>query len=150
MDTEHLQRRIRAHALAAEAAITLCAASARLRTVPRGRLVTVLGEPEVPAGDADERPATATPGQLRRGRRVGRMVERVAGLLPWHPVCLPQALATQWMLERRRVPSVLHLGVADARSMDAHAWVTVGARKVVGRVAQPYAPVAAFPGRCAG
>ena len=142
MDRDRLQRRIRAHALAVEAAATLSVASLRLRAAPSDGLVAVLGSPAppVPAGATP----TPPPGSVHRGVRVGRMVERVAAILPWHPVCLPQALATQWMLRRRGVPSVLHLGVADVVTMDAHAWVTVGRRKVVGRTARPFAAVATF------
>lgn len=143
MDRDRLQRHVRAHGLALEAAGTLCVASLRLRAVRKDRMVTVLGEP-VPPPAADPEPAPLPPGSIHRGVRVGRMVERVARLLPWHPQCLPQALATQWMLRHRSVPAALHLGVADVTTMDAHAWVTVGPRTVVGTTVRPFAPVATF------
>lgn len=123
----------------------LCTASVRLRLSRDHDLVSVLGRPEAPR-PVPEDGHDPTPAEQRTGRRVGQMVTRVAALLPWHPTCLPQALATRWMLRRRQVPSALHLGLADARSLDAHAWVTVGPRTVVGRVAQPFTGVASFPG----
>ena len=146
------RRRVAARVLAVEAAVALTAASLWIVVTPRRRLITRLGEPMA----AQHRPSTeeltavattadeVTLGLVRRGRRVGRMVTRVAGLLPWHPTCLRQAMAVRWMLRRRRVPSVLHLGIADVASMDAHAWVTVQGFTVVGRQARPFIPVAAF------
>ena len=148
-----LATRARAHALALQCGVALCAASVRIAVTPRRRLVAALGAPT-----AAHRPAqphelaaaleAATPAErdlLRTGARVGRMVTRVARILPWHPSCLRQALATRWLLGRRKVPCVMHLGVADVASMDAHAWVTVGGFTVVGRQARPFAAVASFP-----
>lgn len=148
-----LATRLRAHGLALQCAAALTIASLRIATTPRRRLVTALGTPmaaSIPPAPDDHRRTLdgATPAereQLRAATRVGRMVTRVANLLPWHPTCLRQALATRWLLTRRRVPSVLHLGVADPASMDAHAWVTVSGFTVVGRQARPFAAVASFP-----
>ena len=121
-------------------------ASLRIRIVRREHLVAVLGEPREPASALIPAPRITDENEstVREARRVGRMVQRVAQTLPWHPTCLRQALATQWLLRRRGIRSVLHLGVADVSSMDAHAWVTVDGWKVVGRVARPFAPVASF------
>ena len=63
---------------------------------------------------------------------VGRAVARVAHHLPWHPTCLPQALATRAMLRRRGIPCVSHLGVIRTEPFEAHAWVTVNDRVVQG------------------
>lgn len=63
---------------------------------------------------------------------MGRAVERVARVLPWRPKCLPQAIATRWMLRRRGISSVGHLGVTDTQPMAAHAWVTVSGAVVQG------------------
>lgn len=52
--------------------------------------------------------------------------------LPWHPVCLPRAIAAQWMLRRRQIPSTLYLGADPARDYDAHAWVRAGRTVVTG------------------
>jgi hypothetical protein len=45
-------------------------------------------------------------------------------------VCLPQAVATQWMLKRRRIAGTLYLGVAkdetQPEKLAAHAWLRCG------------------------
>lgn len=150
---ERLGRRASAHALAVQCGLVLSAASLRIAITPRRRLVAMLGTPlaAVPPprpgelAAALEGASTEQLAALRTGARVGRMVARVAGLLPWHPTCLRQSMATRWLLRRRGVPCILHLGVADAASMDAHAWVTVDGFTVVGRQARAFAPVASFP-----
>lgn len=148
------RRRVAARWLAVEAAVALTAASVWIAVTARHRLIARLGEPLAaqPAPSADELAAVAraadeqTLDRVRQGRRVGRMVARVAALLPWHPTCLRQAMAVRWLLRRRGVPSVVHLGIADVASMDAHAWVTVHGFTVVGRQARSFIPVAAFDG----
>lgn len=64
--------------------------------------------------------------------RVSWAVAAAAHHLPWHPVCLPQAVAAQWMLRRRSIPSTLYLGADPARDYDAHAWVRAGTTIVTG------------------
>ncbi|MDH4132846.1 MAG: lasso peptide biosynthesis B2 protein [Gemmatimonadota bacterium] len=59
-------------------------------------------------------------------------IEAAARHLPWRPVCLPQAVAAQWMLRRRGIPSTLYLGADPARAYDAHAWVRAGTTIVTG------------------
>jgi hypothetical protein len=122
---------------ALEAAAALARASLELRLVPsrKGRLGTLRSA-------ADER---VGPEQLREAARVGRTVARVADRLPWHPTCLRQALVAQRMLRRRNIPSRLHLGVANATAGEAHAWVTVAGRAVVGQSGlEGFMPLAAF------
>ena len=69
-------------------------------------------------------------------RKVGRIVGKVVRYLPFRMRCLPQAMAAQWMLRRRGVPSVLVFGVrrsADAdRRLEYHAWLTADEGCVVG------------------
>ena len=95
-------------------------------------------------------------GERALGREVGRIVRKVASCTPFRAVCLPQAMAAQWMLRRRGVSSRLIFGVrraseepggplrgrhgAAARGripstgagLDFHAWLTVAGENVVG------------------
>lgn len=72
------------------------------------------------------------PAVVREAIRVRWAVETMARVLPWKPVCLPQALAAKKMLHRRGISSTLYLGVDPARDLDAHAWVRVGGTIVTG------------------
>ena len=60
------------------------------------------------------------------------MVERVARILPWRPRCLPQAIATRRMLNRRMITNRGHLGVVGTAPLSTHAWVTVDGAVVQG------------------
>ncbi|MBD3730134.1 MAG: lasso peptide biosynthesis B2 protein [Sphingomonadales bacterium] len=82
------------------------------------------------------RVAPAAPPPLVRSIR--RKVRIAARWLPWHPQCLPQALAARVVLDLRGYGSVLSLGVADeGRQLSAHAWLKSGELFVCGR--QEYA-----------
>ena len=148
------RRRITARLLAFEAGVALVVASVVIAVTPRQRLIGWLGEPRAARPTPEPHDVAAmvaaadpdTLAQIRAGRRVGTMVTRVAAILPWHPTCMRQALAVRWMLRRRTTPNVVHLGIADVASMDAHAWVTVHDMTVVGRRARPFTAVAAFEG----
>ena len=52
--------------------------------------------------------------------------------MPFRAVCLQQALACQIMLRRRGVEARLHYGVAIGERLEAHVWVSVGNRIVIG------------------
>ena len=116
----------REQALALEAAAWLTLAAPVLALLPSRHIARWLG-------NLDGEIAAET--DPSRSRAVGRAVERVARNLPWHPLCLPQALAARAMLQRRGIPSTLYFGMrlegAD-RAMQAHAWVTTGSTSVVG------------------
>jgi hypothetical protein len=112
-------------ALALESALALTVASLAARVLS-DRVIRLLGRP-VPAASA---PAGGTAGE--EAVRVGRAVERIAAVLPWHPVCLPQAIAARAMLRRRRIESLAHLGMRTDEPTEAHAWVTVGRTVVQG------------------
>ena len=101
--------------------MALAIASFAVRVLPGPRVVRLLGQPAPPSPPPDSPGAHQT-----RGEQVGRAVERVARVLPWRPVCLPQAIATRAMLKRRRIPCEGHLGVVGTAPFDAHAWITVG------------------------
>lgn len=64
---------------------------------------------------------------------VAEAVRRARRLVP-AASCLPQALAARSMLARRGVASDLHIGVGkdEGGHLQAHAWVEVGGRVVVG------------------
>lgn len=145
-----LKQRLTGVLIAVEAAVLLTVASIRIATKRSPDLVYVFGEPgparssgpPTPVDQLTERQRS----EIQRSRRVGRIVERVAKLLPWHPTCLRQSLATSWMLRWRHIDSMVHLGVADVASMDAHAWVTVDQRVVNGQVGRAFKTVASFHG----
>ena len=61
-------------------------------------------------------------------------VTTAARWVPWNAVCLPQALAGQWMLRRRGLPSVMKVGLTkgDAGKHVAHAWLCSGDFLVTG------------------
>ena len=68
--------------------------------------------------------------------------------LPWRPVCFPQGLATQWLLRRRDVPSVLCYGAKpdETGKLIAHVWVCVGETIVIGgETVQGMGVLARFP-----
>ena len=80
------------------------------------------------------------------GRAVGRIVQRVARRLPFDAKCLPQAMASQWMLRRRRIASQLHLGARRRQdgTVALHAWLTVSGKCVAGgRHAESFEPLSA-------
>lgn len=69
-------------------------------------------------------------------RRVVRAVLRATSWLPGDYVCLPRAMAVQWMLRRRGQSSALVFGVlpehASGDMHALHAWVEVGGEVIVG------------------
>jgi hypothetical protein len=125
--------------LAAEAAITLTIASLRLRWRAQSETTALLGSAQ-PAGP----PAASRADASREAIRIGRAVERVATVLPWHPVCLPRAVAVTSMLRRRRIDCRAHLGVRGERPPEAHAWVTVGGVVVQGAPLDGVTELASF------
>ena len=138
---------VAAKVMALEAALFLLLARLLVKYVPmrhwRRRLVTAQ-EPADPhvafSADDPEEPESAgglpphAP-QRRLPRRVGHIVRTVARHVPFPAVCLPQAMALQWMLRRRGVESRLILGArrkTDGMGLDFHAWLTVGGECVIG------------------
>ena len=78
-------------------------------------------------------------------QRVGRVVGKVARRLPFSAPCLPQAMAAQWLLRRRGIPSRLAFGARRADSPDGplqfHAWLMAAGECVVGaHEIETYAP----------
>jgi hypothetical protein len=79
-------------------------------------------------------PVPPEPG-TRCARRVALAVERAACLLPFPTKCLPRAVAVQWMLGLRGVPSTLAIAAhaTDRTGEHAfHAWVERQGHFVIG------------------
>jgi Transglutaminase-like superfamily len=113
-----IARWLRRLPLALEAATSLAIASLAVRLVSRSRLTGLLGIPIEPSHEPQGPPDADA-------RRVARAITRVAAALPWHPTCLPQAIATRWMLRRRGIGCETHLGIVSTAPFSAHAWVSV-------------------------
>lgn len=103
-----------------EAAGALVVAGLLLRIFPFARLSSRLGT------HMAESPVEESAALTASASRVQWAVETAARVLPWKPVCLPQAVAATRMLRRRGIPSTLYLGIDPAADYDAHAWVRVG------------------------
>jgi hypothetical protein len=84
-------------------------------------------------------------GSEEASRPVGLAHRRGVARLPITVKCLPQAMALQWMLRRRGLPSVLTIATLPraGRSTldDLHAWVAAAGRVLVGASPLPYVPV---------
>jgi hypothetical protein len=129
-----------------EAAALLSVAQFLTRCVPYSRWATLLG------------PIAREPGRaaFARERQVAgdvvRAVDIAARHLPWNVVCLPRAMAAKWMLARRNIPSVLHIGIgrtpdaaASASSSGLHAWLSAGPEILVGgEVADQFSVLARY------
>ncbi len=118
----------RQQALVVEAALHLAAAKTILVFVPFERWRAQLETDE--AAQAQEYPATW---------RVRELVWAVNGVsAPFGEVlnCLPRALATRWMMERRRWPNTLQIGVARSAEgkFEAHAWIEYRGAVIMGLV----------------
>ncbi len=127
-----------------EAMAWLVAAYALVRLLPFALFKVVAGPVEHGSTDDQITDGPTEPVALAVARAVGSGTRR----LPMHSTCLMQALAARMMLRRRRVPSVLVVGV---RSRDgrpgAHAWLIAGGGAVCGgQEAADFRPIAAFHG----
>jgi len=94
-----------------------------------------------PVGDGSCVPAEAVI------EAVGRAVRGAAARTPWASTCLVQSLAAHIMLARRRVPSVVYLGVAKDPSGElvAHSWLRCGGDIVTGGgAASTFSPIASY------
>lgn len=135
--------------LAVEAALFLFIARVLVLCVPLGRWRHLLGAVEEPGKTGAESIAAEDPPVL--GRKLGRVVRKVAPHMPFNALCLPQAITGQWMLRRRGSSSRLIIGVrrsavdAQGRDLDLHAWLMVAGQCVIGKArGAPYVPLLAF------
>lgn len=122
-------------ALLIEASLRLLQAWAMLRLCPFCKVVATLQRAHAPDG----LPA-ADIGRVRWA------VETAARHLPLSLTCLPQAFAASWMLQDLGGKPALHYGVAkSADGFEAHAWVELDGRPVVGhRQARAFTLLATF------
>lgn len=142
----HRFRRLtwRERARLGEAVTYLAAARLALLLFSFRQLAPRLGAPnqESPA-------ALATQSETAQARNVGWAVTSMSRFVPWDSACLAQAVAANWMLQTRHIPSTLYLGVAydEHKEMLAHAWLRCGEVIVTGApVHRQYTVVARFAG----
>lgn len=80
-------------------------------------------------------------------RRLACTVERACSRLPGESRCLARAMALQWMLRRRRLGGVIHIGVragsGRGRIDDLHAWVTRSGEVLIGQSPDAHRPLLA-------
>ena len=100
-------------------------------------------------GGAEPQTAAGKAAQAQRAAALGARVARVARAVPFRALCLQQTLALRRMLHRRGVASTIRLGVSPDRVGDAHAWLIVNGRIVIGggeverfRVIAEFPPIA--------
>ena len=76
-------------------------------------------------------------------------VEAASRRVPWRTMCIEKGLVVQRMLRSGGVDAILHYGARhhdETRKLEAHVWVTVGGRIVIGGAeAAEFAPVASYP-----
>ena len=75
-------------------------------------------------------------------------VRMIATKVPFRALCFEQGLALQRMLRRRGIDARLHYGIGkkDVRMIEAHVWVNVGDKVVIGEQGQErFQSVAIFP-----
>jgi hypothetical protein len=83
---------------------------------------------------ARDSPSSATLPDGELIDRVAFAVPRMAARVPWHATCLVQALAAQRWLGRSGIQSKIVLGARTLAedALDAHAWLEVDGRVIVG------------------
>jgi hypothetical protein len=131
----------------AEALLLLTAASVAIRLLPFRRTAALMGgkERDVRRGDSAELARTVN--------RCAWALHFWADRVPWRAVCFQRGLALHWMLRRRRLPSLLHYGVAQsaAEGLRAHVWVSSGGRIAMGgEQAAEFTCLASFPAATEG
>ena len=78
---------------------------------------------------------------------ISRAIEQATTHLPWHPVCLPQAITAKLILRHHGIASTLYMGVNKERTgeLSAHAWLSTGEFIVTGAAnKQDFTVVASF------
>jgi hypothetical protein len=130
-----------------EAMVALSIARLLIAWVPFGRWRRWLGAPAAPENPD---PQLRLDANLAR-RRLARAVERGAGRLPGQSRCLARAVALQWMLRRRGLGGVIHLGVRPEGKRggldDLHAWVSRSGEVLIGASDEPHSSLYAAANR---
>lgn len=73
---------------------------------------------------------------LATALRIANRVERAAWRMPGEVKCFPKAIAVQWILRGRGIPSKLVVAMKNTdltAEHDLHAWVECGDQMVIGR-----------------
>lgn len=128
----HFRRCVRV----AEAACLLIAARLLIRFIPMAHWRGTLGQPQ--SGDA-----AVQAGDDKAAEVLAFAVIRAARFLPLPFLCLPRAMALQWMLRRRGIGSILVMGTTGGRidQLALHAWVERNGRILIGEDEQAHVPV---------
>ena len=65
---------------------------------------------------------------------IGIMIERVSPHLPWNCLCLTQAVAGYYMLQKRGLPGTVFIGVnkEEKEELLSHAWLKSGQKCLTG------------------
>lgn len=89
------------------------------------------------------------PEQRQAPEDIVSAIETAARLVPWRTVCIHKGLAAQRMLRAAGANAILHYGARhreDDRKLEAHVWVTIDGRAVIGgEEASEFAAVATYP-----
>ena len=129
----------RKKAILAEAVLGLLLARAALVLTPFPRLAARWGAFRPPSDWAPRGDVGEQASGRAEAADVAWAVARAARYAPFRAVCLPQAMAARWMLQRRGVASVMHFGAAREGgtfgvdvSPRGHAWVDAAGVEVAG------------------
>ena len=123
--------------LVVEATLALAVAAAAVAFAPYRRAVGFGSRPLAP-----RRPSGPGIDELVWG------VNAASARVPWRAKCFERGLALQWMLRRRGTDARLVYGarLQDEEGLDAHVWVTLGERILIGgEQAQSYRRLATHP-----
>lgn len=127
--------------LVVEAALLLVAAKLALLVVPFRRLAPSLGK------RVSVETAVVDHDQQETVQAVAWAVDSMAERFPWHSSCFARAIVGKRMLDSRRIPGLLYLGVRkdDSGRLYAHAWLKSGEVYVTGGLEESaYSPIATF------
>lgn len=117
----------------------------------RGRFLKLLPFAKVAPSLGEESMETEVQvnGNEKMIKDVSLAIETMSKYTFWESACLVQAIAATRMLNRRKIPTTLYLGIArdQAGKMEAHAWVRSGSHYVTGaRGKQRFTVVNTFAG----
>ncbi len=140
-------QRLQHHCRVAEALVLLALAKALVRFVPLRMWRGTLGH----ISPASAYVAVAAPPELAQSR-IGMAVDRAAMRAPFTTVCLPRAIACQWMLSHRRLAAKLvfsaaHGALRNGSINDLHAHVECQEGVIIGLLDQPLKPVLSLTNR---
>lgn len=87
--------------------------------------------------------------QVDSAKAIATAIRLAVRYIPWKTVCLPQAIAANRMLKRRKLSGILYLGLArddeKTKGLKAHAWLRHGETIVCGAKGhQQFAVVSTF------